>query len=128
MAGKRPSDGDGMSPLARVLTALQQDGTSFREMERIAWDKKKVRYSSSSFEQVAKDQRAGRLDPPALEAIAAVTGLHIRQVADLDDQRWGIQRSYVAHESSADIDLADVPTDRLLEEIARRAGGGSRGR
>jgi hypothetical protein len=113
-----------MSPLARRLQARQQE-MGYREMERFVWDAKGIRFTSSSFEQVAKDQRADRLTAEAIKAVATVLDLPDREVADLDDERWGITRQFVAREASAedkDVDLGEIPTDELLAEIARRAG------
>jgi hypothetical protein len=111
-----------MSPLARRLQAKQQE-MSYREMERRVWDEARIRFTSSSFEQVAKDQRADRLTADAVKAVATVLGLTEREVADLDDERWGIRR-HVARPAAAheEPDLTGVPTEELLSEIARRAG------
>jgi hypothetical protein len=79
-----------MSPLARLLVSKQDNGLSFREMERKAYAKGH-RYSSSAFEQVAKDARAGRLDIEAIKAIAAGTDEDVETIARLDDERWGIR-------------------------------------
>jgi hypothetical protein len=78
-----------MSPLARLLVRKQDNGLSFREMERKALAKG-FRYSSSAFEQVAKDGRAGRLDIDAIKAIAAGIDEDVATIARLDDERWGI--------------------------------------
>lgn len=112
-----------MSPLARLLLQKQSNGLSFKEMERNALGRGH-RYSSSAFEQVAKDGRAGRLDLKALEAIAAGVGETVQEIARLDDARWGIQHT-AASPSSENEDslryqrpegLSDSEWERLKRE------------
>lgn len=84
-----PSDDEPMSPLARLVTSKNKDdGISYREMERRA-DRAGYDYSSSSFENVAKDKIRRPLDPDQVVAIAAGIGEMPETIADLDAARWG---------------------------------------
>lgn len=118
MAKARTNEAGGMSPLARRLRAKQDNGLSYREMERMALAQG-VRYTSSSFEQVAKDQRADRLGVDALRAIGIVLDLTPEEVAAIDDQRWGL-RHVALKDNAGDVDLRDIPDDVVLSEAARR--------
>lgn len=108
----------GMSPLARLLTRKQSDGLGFREMERKALAKG-FRYSSSAFEQVAKDRRAGRLDIEAIRAIAAGVGEPVELIARLDDERWGLRHTYTPAEDEDALRYQRPPglTDEAWERL-----------
>lgn len=112
----------GMSPLAQRLRSLNDNGLSYREMERLALARG-VRYTSSSFEQVAKDQRADRLGVDALHALSIVLKITPEQVAELDDQRWGLREHVASSIPEDEVDLARVATEKLLAELAKRTGG-----
>lgn len=117
----------GMSPLARLLQAKAEE-MPYREMERHVLQAKGIRFTSSSFEQVAKDQRADRLTAGAIRAVAEVLGLRPGQVAVLDDERHGIRHAKpgeaedVATAILGDVDLIDEARDHLLAqyELLRR--------
>lgn len=111
-----------MSPLARLLQQKRDNGLAYRQMERNAI-KQGHTYSSSAFEQVAKDQRAGRLDIEAINAIAAGVGERPEVIASLDDARWGLPER--GDEASPDVfryqrpsGLTDAEWDQLRQQHA----------
>lgn len=119
MAEEKQANPAGMSPLARLLKSKQDNGLTYREMERAALVKGH-RYSHNAFEQVAKDQRKGRLDVEAIDAIAAALEMDRETIAKLDDERWGIR-----HDADPDDfrykrpdGISDSDWDRIRSEHA----------
>lgn len=110
-----------MSPLARRLQAVQRNGLSYREMERVV-AKQDIKFTSSSFEQVAKDQRADRLTADAVRAVAIILEVSPEMVASWDDERHGILRHVARRATAQDVNLEEVSTEELLAEVAKRAG------
>lgn len=81
--------------------------------------------STSRISQIANNKDVeGRLPPDTIKALAKALDVTPERVAQLDDERFGIGRRYVAAKES---DLTDASIDDLLKlqtetaaEIARR--------
>lgn len=108
-----------MSPLARLLRDKQREGMSFREMERVALQAG-YRFTSSSFEQVAKDARARRLGLDAIKALSVVLGISASRVAELDDERWGLTRRDTGTVDLSDPRLSDADRQMILSWLRER--------
>lgn len=117
-----------MSPLARLLQRKNAEGLTYTAMAHKAYQAN-LELSTSRISQIANDQTAGRLPPDTVKALAFVLDERPERIAELDDERFGLTRRHVAREGSVDpLDLSTVATEKLLDEIARRAGGNPRGR
>jgi transcriptional regulator with XRE-family HTH domain len=124
----KASNSGGMSPLARMLQRKNAEGLTYTAMARKAYQAQ-MELSVSRISQIANDQTANRLPPDTVKALAFVLDERPEVIAELDDERFGLARRHVAHDRPSDpLDLSDVATDRLLDEIARRAGGDPKGR